>query len=356
MLTNNFTYCLPEALIAKHPEPKRTASRLLYLDGENGNIIHTNFYNIFSYFNAGDLLVMNDSKVIPARLFGHKETGGKVEIMLERVLNKTVALAHIRASKAPKVNTKIILANDVIVKVLDRVNDLFKIKFIGNEDVFEIIANIGHIPLPPYFGREPEVYDKERYQTVYAKHLGSVAAPTAGLHFDEELLNQISTLNVDLGYITLHVGAGTFQPLRVNNINEHHMHTEVITVSPELCAKIAATKERGGRVIAVGTTTVRALETAALTGRLQPFAGETDIFIKPDFAFKVVDALITNFHFPMSTLLILTCAFGGVNNVLQAYQEAIKQQYRFYSYGDAMFITRRHKLSSLRGSAADETI
>ena len=200
------------------------------------------------------------------------------------------------------------------------------------------------MPLPPYFDREAEVADSERYQTVYAKNLGSVAAPTAGLHFDQELLNKISAANVEFGYITLHVGAGTFQPVRVENLAEHHMHKEIISVSAELCEKIAAVKSRGGRIVAVGTTTVRALESAALAGTLQPFAGETDIFITPGFEFKIIDALITNFHFPKSTLLMLTCAFGGVNNILLAYREAIKQQYRFYSYGDAMFITRRQKI------------
>lgn len=344
MLTNNFNYDLPKTLIAKYPETSRTASRLLCLDGETGRLTHAKFYDIVSHLQAGDLLVMNDSKVMPARLFGHKATGGKVEIMLERVLTATIALAHIRSNKPLKLNSSIIIADDVMVEVLAKEQDLFKIRFIGDRDIFDVIAQVGQMPLPPYFARAAEAADSERYQTVYAKHLGSVAAPTAGLHFDEELLNKISDLKVDFGYITLHVGAGTFQSVRVENLAEHHMHKELVTVSAELCTKIAAAKARGGRIVAVGTTTVRALESAALAGTLQAFAGETDIFIKPGFEFKVIDALITNFHFPKSTLLMLTCAFGGVDNVLLAYQAAIEQKYRFYSYGDAMFITRRQKI------------
>lgn len=419
MQTNDFNYFLPEELIAKFPAAERTGSRLLHLDGKTGAIIHSTFADLCAFLQQGDLLVMNDTKVMPARLFGHKESGGKIEVMLERVLNEHEALAQIRASKAPKVNSKIIIANQLVQFVFEvtaKENALYHLKLLpalckqqptsGVDPTFTIttmLQQVGHIPLPPYIDRQPEHEDLERYQTVYAKTIGSVAAPTAGLHFDQALLAKIKAFGVDLGYVTLHVGAGTYQPIRVVNIADHHMHKEFLTVSNELCAKITATKNRGGRVIAVGTTTVRALETAALAAgaagaaeagggvdaascvagagivsaevgsacvvgsagaagggannaasrvagaasakagstaarQIQPFSGDTDIFIKPGFKFKVVDALITNFHLPMSTLLILTCAFGGKEHVLQAYHEAIKERYRFYSYGDAMFI------------------
>lgn len=341
MLTNQFVYNLPEELIADYPVAERTASRLLFLDPNSGVIKHTKFQDICAYLQSGDLLIMNDTKVMPARLFGYKETGGKVEVMLERLLNNSEALAQIRASKAPKINSKIIIAEKVIVEVIAQVKEFFKIKFLNIPDVPAILQQFGQVPLPPYIMRAEQALDLERYQTVYAKYLGSVAAPTAGLHFDTKLLTKINALGVNLGYITLHVGAGTFQPIRTDSIEQHTMHQEIMSVSSKLCETIAATKARGGRVIAVGTTTVRALETAALTNKLQAFTGETNIFIKPGFEFKVVDALITNFHLPKSSLLVLTCAFAGYEQVLQAYQAAISNRYRFYSYGDAMLLTKR---------------
>lgn len=339
MLTSQFSYQLPEDLIAKFPTIERTASRLLYLDSANGKLTDANFSNIISYLQSNDILVLNDSKVLRARFFGNKKSGGKVEILLERILNSNEAYAHIRASKAPKPATKIILQDNVVVEVLAKLDDLYKIKFLTEEDILSISERIGNIPIPTYFQRQAEVTDDARYQTVYAQYPGSVAAPTAGLHFDQQLLTAIKAKGIAIGFITLHVGAGTFQPVRVDNITEHKMHGELIAVSAELCKQIATAKANGGRVIAVGTTTTRALETAAMSGTLQPFSGETDIFIHPGYEFKAVDALITNFHLPMSTLLMLTCAFAGTDNVLRAYQHAIEKKYRFYSYGDAMFIT-----------------
>ena len=372
MLTSNFSYSLPEELIAQFPLPERTASRLLHLNAETNTITHSHFIDICNYLRTNDLLILNDSKVIPARLFGRKGSGGKVEIMLERILNEQEALVQIRASKAPKVNTKIIIADNhhtqnnlgtsichphervdpeqtkrtnyfmhdpnIILEIIARINDLFRVRFINTYDIFTMFQQIGQVPLPPYIERKSRELDKDRYQTVYARHSGSVAAPTAGLHLNNELLQKINNFGVEFGYVTLHVGAGTFQPIRTAIIDEHHIHHELINVSAELCAKIIETKRRGGRIIAVGTTTLRALETAASTGSLQAFFGDTDIFIKPGFQFKIVDALITNFHLPMSTLLILTCTFGGFEQVLHAYQDAIKHKYRFYSYGDCMFI------------------
>ena len=341
MLTSDFSYDLPGELIAKYPTVERTASRLLCLQGDSGAITHSFFLDICSQLRENDLLVMNDSKVIPARLFGYKETGGKVEIMLERITSTQEALVHIRASKSPKEKSKIIIGNNISLEVLTRVNDLYKVKFNNTPNIHTLLRQYGKVPLPPYLHREAQDLDLARYQTVYAKHLGSVAAPTAGLHFDEDLLQKIQHMGVELGYVTLHVGAGTFQAIRVDNIDAHKMHQELVTVSTEVCAKIQTTKAKGGRVIAVGTTTLRALETAALQGGLQAYFGDTAIFIKPGFSFNVVDALITNFHLPMTTLLILTCAFGGYEQILHAYQEAIQQKYRFYSYGDAMFIEKR---------------
>ena len=340
MLTSQFTYHLPEHLIAKYPTKERTASRLLYLDGQSGKTVDCDFARLTAYLQPNDLLVLNNSKVLHARLLGQKASGGKVELLIERVLNGNEALAQIRSNKPMKPGSQVILAENITAEVIARDQDLFKIKFLTDVNIFAILDQIGQVPLPPYMARAAETCDQNRYQTVYALHPGSVAAPTAGLHFDQSLLTKINDSGVAIQYITLHVGAGTFQPVRVDNITQHRMHAEYIAVDAELCAKIAAVKASGGRVIAVGTTTARALESAALSGKLQAYHGDTAIFIYPGFNFKVVDALITNFHLPMSTLLMLTCAFAGTANVLRAYQHAIEQQYRFYSYGDAMFITR----------------
>ncbi len=338
MKLSDYHYDLPNELIARYPADERSASRLLCLDRKTGEIEHRVFNNLLDLLLPNDLLVFNNSKVMPARLFGQKETGGKVEILIERILDHHHALAHIRASKSPKLNSEIILADDVSIRMIGRENDLFKLQFFSDKPIIEILEQIGHIPLPPYIDREDEQFDHERYQTIYAEPKGSVAAPTAGLHFDETLIQKLKNKKIDMAFLTLHVGAGTFQPVRVDNIKEHHMHAEWITVSKEVCDKIHAAKKRGGRVIAVGTTSVRSLETAALSGELKPFEGDTDIFIYPGFEFKVIDAMITNFHLPESTLLMLVSAFAGRDNILNAYRVAIEKKYRFFSYGDAMYI------------------
>ncbi len=335
----DFDYSLPEALIARYPPQQRRDSRLLYLD--NG-INDKQFIDLPQLLNPGDLVVFNDSRVIPARLSGHKTTGGRVEVLIERIIADDQAWAHIRASKAPKVAGKIILGTDEETtlsiqqrhcQVIGREDDLFQLQF--TLPVTELLEQIGQLPIPPYLQRDTEEIDRERYQTVYARYDGSVAAPTAGLHFDDAMLTAIRNRGVECAFLTLHVGAGTFQPVR-HDIQQHKMHSETITVSESLCQQIALTKQRGGRVIAIGTTTVRALETA----KGQPFHGETDIFITPGYQFHTVDALLTNFHLPKSTLLMLVCAFGGYDRIIAAYHHAVDHHYRFYSYGDAMLILR----------------
>lgn len=333
MNLSDFDFELPHELIAQFPKEQRSSSRLLVLDKNSGKISHKKFTDILEFISPDDLLVFNDTKVIPARLFGQKITGGKIEILIERILDKQHVLAHIKASKAPKVNSEIIIA-EYHAEVIERQDDLFKLKFLNTDNVLAIIEQIGHMPLPPYISRSDEVMDKERYQTVYAKNKGAVAAPTAGLHFDEKLLEQIP----NKAFITLHVGAGTFQPIRVDDVLQHKMHSEYIEVPQDVCDQINATKKNGGRVIAVGTTCVRSLETASLTGEIQSFYGETDIFIYPGFEFKCIDAMITNFHLPKSTLMLLVSAFAGYDNIMTAYHQAIENKYRFFSYGDAMFI------------------
>jgi S-adenosylmethionine:tRNA ribosyltransferase-isomerase len=325
----DFSYDLPDHLIARYPTKERTASRLLHL---NETFNHLQFTDIIELLKPNDLLVMNNSRVIPARLFGHKATGGAVEILVERIMGTHEALAHVRSSKSPKPGSLIFLADDYCVEVLGRDNDLFHLKF--QQPVLETLYEKGHIPLPPYINRADELMDKERYQTVYAKREGSVAAPTAGLHFDEALLTAIQAKGVDIAFVTLHVGAGTFQPVRTQNIAEHRMHAELIDVSQEVCDKIQQAKAKGGRVIAVGTTSVRCLETA----KGKPYQGETTIFIYPGYQFHTVDGMVTNFHLPESSLLMLVSAFSGYEKIMQAYQEAIKNNYRFFSYGDAMLI------------------
>lgn len=338
MYTSDFHFELPPQLIAKYPLAERSASRLLCLDRVTGAVTHRQFTDIGDYLNQGDLLIFNDTKVIPARLFGQKPTGGNVEILIERVLPEHRVLAHIRASKAPKIATRLFLENSFEVEVIERRDDLFVLQFPRQEDVFSVLENHGHMPLPPYIDREAELQDRDRYQTVYARERGAVAAPTAGLHFTDELIEMLREQGVQTAFLTLHVGAGTFQPVRVNDINQHIMHSEYCDIAPILCQQIEETKQCGKRVIAVGTTTVRSLETAARSGEMKPFRGETDIFITPGFNFKIVDAMITNFHLPQSTLLMLVAAFAGLDNTLSAYQQAIDQHYRFFSYGDAMFI------------------
>lgn len=284
-------------------------------------------------------MVFNDTRVIPARLFGHKDSGGKVEMLVERLLDEHRVLAHLRASKSPRQGSNLIFEGNARAKVLSRQGELFELGFEAGRPALELLESHGHMPLPPYIDRPDKQTDRERYQTVYAARPGAVAAPTAGLHFDDALLAELKARGVEMAFVTLHVGAGTFQPVRVEDIREHRMHAEIIDVPQQVCNQVNAVKERGGRVIAVGTTSVRSLESAAASGRIVPMQGETDIFIYPGYQFKVVDALVTNFHLPESTLLMLVSAFAGVRNIRQAYQQAIERQYRFFSYGDAMFMT-----------------
>ncbi len=340
MKLNDFHYDLPDELIARFPLEKRSSSKLLCLDSKTGAIMHRQFIDLLELLEPGDLLVCNNSRVIAARLLGQKSSGGKVEILVERILDAKRILVQARASKAPKIDNVLIFANEISFTVLARHQDLFELQCEDDRHVLEVIEAIGQIPIPPYFSRQPDANDKERYQTVYAAHKGSVAAPTAGLHFDIELLNQLRKKGVEIGYVTLHVGAGTFASVRVDDITQHRMHAEYIEVSQALCEQIKATKARGKRVIAVGTTTARSLETASRTGVLQPFVGDTDIFIYPGFSFRCIDGLITNFHLPCSTLLMLVCAWGGYEAVMEAYKVAVQERYRFFSYGDAMFIAK----------------
>ncbi len=351
MQVSDFHFDLPDELIARYPMAERTASRLLQLDGQTGALRHGHFVDVLDQLNPGDLLVFNNTRVIPARMFGQKASGGKLEVLVERILDEHSVLAHVRSSKSPKPGTRLILdagADGVPVEAEMRARHdaLFEIHFLDPRPVLEILEAIGHMPLPPYIDRPDEDADKERYQTVYNQKPGAVAAPTAGLHFDEALLERIKAKGVELAFVTLHVGAGTFQPVRVERIEDHHMHSEYAEVPQEVVDAIAATRARGGRVVAVGTTSVRSLESAAKVTLAQgkplaPFFSDTDIFIFPGYEFQVVDAMITNFHLPESTLIMLVSAFAGYDNVMTAYQAAVTGQYRFFSYGDAMFVTRR---------------
>ncbi len=338
MRVDQFRYDLPETLIASEPAARRTDSRLLVLDGATGDLEHQQFDHVLDLVQPGDLLVMNDTRVIPARLFGNKASGGKVEVLVERVVDDRRVLAHVRASKAPKPGAMLILDGGFQARMTGRERDFFALEFVGDNAVLDILEAVGHIPLPPYIERADTVQDKERYQTVYASMPGAVAAPTAGLHFDEALLAALKNKGVNMAFVTLHVGAGTFQPVRVEEITDHAMHSEVIDVSPEVCEQVMATRAAGKRVIAVGTTSVRCLETAGRSGVMAPMQGETDIFIYPGYRFNIVDALITNFHLPESTLLMLVSAFAGYRYTFEAYRQAVAHRYRFFSYGDAMFI------------------
>lgn len=343
MRTRDFDYHLPEQLIAQYPLQQRTASRLLYVN--NGHFSDCAFTDMLKFVQSGDLMIFNDTRVIPARLHGHKHSGGKVEVLIERILDEHRALAHVRASKSPKVGAQLVLENAINAIMLGRQGELFELEFESNLTVLQLLEQYGHMPLPPYIEREDELSDQQRYQTVYADRPGAVAAPTAGLHFDEAMLEQLKQAGVDFGFVTLHVGAGTFQPVRVDDIKDHHMHSEYVDVSQSVVHQIEQTKARGGRVIAVGTTAVRSLETAAQQGKLQPFSGDTSIFIYPGYEFKVIDALVTNFHLPQSTLLMLVSALGGHENIMRAYHHAVEQGYRFFSYGDAMFIEKSNQES-----------
>jgi S-adenosylmethionine:tRNA ribosyltransferase-isomerase len=347
MKVSDFSFDLPDHLIAQYPASERTASRLMHLDSATGAITHYRFADLPALVNSGDLMVFNNTRVIPARFYGNKASGGKVEVLLERVLDEHLALVQIRSSKSPKPGSDILLG-DVVVHVAGRSGAFFKLRFPA-PGVLKIAARLGEIPLPPYINREAGVAqgsdDAARYQTVYAKHEGAVAAPTAGLHFDEALLSTLAAQGVERSEVTLHVGAGTFQPMRVDDVEDHEMHSEQIDVSQANCDAVMRCREKPGRVIAVGTTSVRCLESASgseaalASHHIEPYQGDTDIFIYPGYKFKSVDAMITNFHLSGSTLMMLVSAFAGAENIKRAYQVAIEQEYRFFSYGDAMLIT-----------------
>ena len=332
----DFHYELPSALIAQAPLERRSASRLLVLDGRDGRSEDRRFADLPQLLRAGDLLVVNDTRVVQARVHARKATGGRVELLLERALDERRGLFQARASKPLREGAELLLASAGRARVLAAHEDLIEIEF--SEPLADYLARHGEVPLPPYIDRQPDAADRERYQTVFARADGAVAAPTAGLHFDDDLLRDLVSAGIGRSTVTLHVGAGTFQPVRAGNLDDHRMHAERVEVTPETCAAITGTRARGGRVIAVGTTVVRSLETAARSGELRPFRGETTLFIRPGHVFRVVDVLITNFHLPESTLLMLVCAFGGHANVLQAYAHAVRERYRFFSYGDAMLV------------------
>lgn len=338
MRRSDFAYSLPAELIAQAPPPLRGDSRLLCLEqGLRDGV----FPDLAERLQPGDLLVFNDTRVIPARLPGRKSSGGKVEVLVERVLDTRRLAAQVRGGGGLKAGARLRLAEAFDAELLGRDGELFELQVLDPRPVLTLLELYGHIPLPPYITRTDDARDRERYQTIYARRPGAVAAPTAGLHFDASLLECLQGRGVELDYLTLHVGAGTFQPLRVEDVREHRMHPERVQVSEALCRRVEATRVRGGRIVAVGTTVVRALETAAGTGDLQPFDGETRLFITPGYEFRVVDALVTNFHLPESTLLMLVCAFGGYERVMAAYRHAVARRYRFFSYGDAMYVSRQ---------------
>ncbi|MES9968286.1 MAG: tRNA preQ1(34) S-adenosylmethionine ribosyltransferase-isomerase QueA [Sedimenticola sp.] len=337
MQRSDFSYHLPEELIAQYPPVKRGDSRLLCLDGESGTVADRHFSELVDLLNPEDLLVFNDTQVMPARMHGQKESGGKVEVLIERVTTLRRGLAHVRASKSPKPGGRLLIGEHVL-KVIGRQDGLFELES-EDIDLMALMGQVGHMPLPPYISREDGELDEERYQTVYGDRPGAVAAPTAGLHFDQPMLNRLSEKGIESARITLHVGAGTFQPVRVDNLDEHVMHSEYLEVSEAVCEQVRNARARGGRVVAVGTTCVRSLEAASTGGEIVPFQGDTQLFIRPGYHFRSVDAMITNFHLPESTLLMLVSAFSGYEEIMSAYRHAVKQHYRFFSYGDAMFLT-----------------
>ncbi len=353
MRVADFTFDLPDELIARKPMPERSASRLLQLDGNTGDINHGVFKDLLNNLKSDDVLIFNNTRVIPARLFGQKATGGQVEILVERVISETDVLAHVRASKAPKPGTRITTEQGYECEMVERHDTLFQLRFDSSKSVFDILEHAGHMPLPPYIDRPDEEEDKERYQTVYNEKPGAVAAPTAGLHFDDALLDAIKAKGVKIGFVTLHVGAGTFQPVRVDSVEEHKMHAEYAEVPADVVSLVNNAKATGNRVIAVGTTSVRSLESAAKAFAeansdaedsstvIGEFYDDTDIFIYPGYKFRVVDAMVTNFHLPESTLIMLVSAFAGQDHIMKAYQQAIDLRYRFFSYGDAMFLTKQ---------------
>jgi S-adenosylmethionine:tRNA ribosyltransferase-isomerase len=336
----DFDYELPGELIARHPPPCRRDSRLLVVDARTGNLADRRFEDLPEYLRAGDLLVMNDTRVIKARLRGRKESGGAVEILVERVLSPNVALAQVRAGKTLKPGSRILLQEDCAATVIARNGEFFELEFPAAVEA--LLERLGEVPLPPYLGRDAESADDERYQTVFARRPGAVAAPTAGLHFDQRLLEDVARAGIRAVFVTLHIGAGTFQPLRAEQLEDNRLHAERVTVDEAACEAVRETRAAGGRVVAVGTTAVRALESASASGRMTAVDGETELFIVPGYRFRSVDVLLTNFHLPRSSLLLLVVAFGGTGLVLESYRHAIAERYRFFSYGDAMLIIPGH--------------
>ena len=350
MRVADFSFELPEELIARYPKANRSASRLMTLNGNSGERKDESFTDLINHLEAGDLLVFNNTRVIPARMFGQKDSGGKLEVLVERLLDEHRVLAHIRCSKSPKPGSEILLEGKVKATMVARHDALFELEFHGEQSVLSILDDVGHMPLPPYIDRPDEDSDRERYQTVYNEKPGAVAAPTAGLHFDDALMAQLKAKGVDFAFVTLHVGAGTFQPVKVDEVADHIMHAEYVEVPASVVSQIEQTKANGKRVIAVGTTSVRSLESAAKVAKekgrpFSEFYGDTDIFITPGYEFQIVDALITNFHLSESTLLMLVSAFSGYENIMAAYQHAVEQEYRFFSYGDAMLLTKKELTS-----------
>ncbi len=361
MRVADFTYNLPESLIARYPDPRRSDCRLLSLDGTTGQLTHGVFSDLLDKLKPGDLLILNNTRVIPARIFGCKASGGKVEVLVERILDRQRILAHVRASKAPKPGSELLLGDDHSIRatMVKRHDQLFEIAFNDPRPVLDVLNAIGHMPLPPYIDRPDELNDRERYQTVYGDRPGAVAAPTAGLHFDKPLLQSLRDKGVEIGFVTLHVGAGTFQPVRVATVQAHVMHAEYVEVTQQVVDAVVECKARGSRVVAVGTTSVRSLESAALAAKdalIAPFFGDTKIFIYPGYRFRLVDLLITNFHLPESTLIMLVSAFAGYQHTMRAYQQAVLAEYRFFSYGDAMFITHNPEAwQEIPGGITDNT-
>ncbi len=343
MKLSDFDYELPPELIAQFPAAERSASRLLHLDGRSGGFNDRRFRDLPLLVNAGDVLVMNDTRVIKARLTGRKQSGGQVEVLIERVLDHERVLAQVHASKSPRAGGRLLLADGATAEVLGREGEFFELRFVDCDDVFALLERAGSVPLPPYITHQPDASDAARYQTIYAREQGAVAAPTAGLHFDDALLAALKARGVTLAWLTLHVGAGTFQPVRVEDLAEHRMHSEWYALPQSTVDAIAAARAAGRSVIAVGTTSLRALEAAAAAGELRAGSAETRLFIVPGCRFSVVDRLITNFHLPRSTLLMLVSAFAGMDNIRRAYRHAVEQRYRFFSYGDAMLIEKNCK-------------
>lgn len=346
MRKSDFHYELPAELIAQHPASPRPAARLLCVGHRDGACADLLVSDLPALLHAGDLLILNDTRVIPARLMGAKETGGRIEALIERVLSATRARAQVRASKPPKPGQALDFDGGLRARVVQRDGEFYELAFEVEAPLMDVLDKYGHVPLPPYIARSEEAGDRERYQTVYARAPGAVAAPTAGLHFDIALLERLAAVGVEQAFVTLHVGAGTFQPLRAEAVEGQRLHAERARIGATTCEVVNRARAESRRVVAVGTTVVRALESAAHDGVLAPFDGETDIFIYPGYRFQTVDALITNFHLPESSLLMLVCAFGGTDRVLDAYRYAVRGRYRFYSYGDAMFVTPARFASS----------